>query len=111
MLTLYSSQDYSNGGRNGCKNDGREPSYMSANPSYYLSSSLAKCCSSYFSWNYDTCVGNERGVCVRALWYVSPGNMFASLTRGRTFSRLKSVDLSFSVASLQVMTSPPSCIS
>ena len=31
---------------------------MTANPSYYLSSTLDKCCSTYFAWNYDVCTGN-----------------------------------------------------
>jgi len=53
----------------GCKNDGSEPSYMAANPTYYMSSTLTKCCTTYFQWNFDVCMGNERGVCSRALWY------------------------------------------
>merc|ERR1711957_737797 len=60
--------DWSSGG-SGCKNDSKEPSYMAANPSYYMSTTLLKCCTTYFGWNYDVCMGNERGVCKRALWY------------------------------------------
>merc|ERR1712085_136180 len=33
------------------------------------SSTLTKCCTTYFQWNFDVCMGNERGVCSRALWY------------------------------------------
>merc|ERR1712194_335289 len=36
---------------------------------YYMSSTLTKCCTTYFQWNFDVCMGNERGVCSRALWY------------------------------------------
>jgi len=53
----------------GCKNDGKAPNYMEANPSNYMSSTLATCCSTYFGWNLNSCMGNERGVCVRALYY------------------------------------------
>lgn len=56
-------------GSEGCANDGREPVYMSQNPSDYLSSSLSSCCNKYFSWNYDVCMGNLPGLCARSLWY------------------------------------------
>jgi len=61
--------DHSPGG-SGCKNDGNVPDYMSADPSQYLSSTLDKCCSSFFPWNYEACLGiGGRGVCARSLWY------------------------------------------
>ena len=52
-----------------CKNDSLEPTYMTANPSAYMSSTLDKCCATYFGWNYDACMGDKRGVCVHSLWY------------------------------------------
>ena len=67
MLHLY-YPDWSPGG-NGCKNDGYEPNYMSANPSYYLSSTMDSCCSTYYGFNYDTCMGNLPVLCAHALWY------------------------------------------
>ncbi|EJK73487.1 hypothetical protein THAOC_04881 [Thalassiosira oceanica] len=42
---------------------------LSADPSNYMSTTLAKCCSSYFSWNYDVCIGNLPGICARSLFY------------------------------------------
>ena len=60
--------DWSPGGT-GCVNDGNEPAYMSANPSWYLYSTLDDCCTTYFGWNYDGCMGNVRGTCVKALFY------------------------------------------
>ena len=56
-------------GATGCRNDGSEPTYMLANPSYYLSSTMDKCCKTYFGWNYNVCMGNTPGICSRALWY------------------------------------------
>lgn len=53
----------------GCKNDGKHPPYMEANPRDYLMSTLAVCCKTYFGWNYDACVGKLRGTCSRALFY------------------------------------------
>ncbi|KAL9179689.1 hypothetical protein ACHAXT_008979 [Thalassiosira profunda] len=60
--------DWSPGGT-GCVNDGNEPAYMSANPSWYLYSTLDDCCTTYFGWNYDGCMGDVRGTCVKALFY------------------------------------------
>jgi len=42
---------------------------MTVNPSYYLSSTLDKCCSTYFSWNMPVCLNQLRGICARALYY------------------------------------------
>jgi len=53
----------------GCRNDGGEPAYMTANPSTYLSTSLTACCQSYFGWIFDSCAGNLPGICSRALFY------------------------------------------
>jgi hypothetical protein len=56
-------------GSEGCLNDGNEPSYMSANPADYMSSTLDKCCNTFFGWNYDICMGLLDDSCARALWY------------------------------------------
>jgi hypothetical protein len=62
--------DYSGSGFDqGCLNDGNQPSYMDANPTNYLFSTLDKCCSQHFSWNYDYCMGTLDQTCARALWY------------------------------------------
>jgi len=53
----------------GCLNDGNEPGYMSAAPSYYMHSTLDSCCSTYFGWNFDVCSGNLPGICARSLYY------------------------------------------
>jgi len=66
MFLFY--PDWSGTGE-GCRNDGGEPAYMAANPRDYLSSSIIDCCSSYFGWIYDRCVGNLPGICARALFY------------------------------------------
>lgn len=47
----------------------QEPSYMSANPGYYLYTTLDSCCTSNFGWNYFTCMGELPGICSRALYY------------------------------------------
>lgn len=54
---------------NGCKNDGNQPNYMAANPTNYLYSTLDKCCSTHFGWNYLACMGQLDNVCARSLWY------------------------------------------
>lgn len=66
MFLFY--PDWSPGGE-GCKNDGKEPKYMSDSPSDYLHSTLDSCCSTYFGWNYETCMGNLPGICARSLFY------------------------------------------
>jgi len=53
----------------GCKNDGEEPSYMSANPNDYMTSTLDSCCRTFFDWNYNVCMGLLPGICARALFY------------------------------------------
>jgi hypothetical protein len=60
--------DWSNGG-DGCLNDGNEPDYMAVNPGAYMSSTLDKCCTTYFGWNYDGCMGLLDDTCARELWY------------------------------------------
>lgn len=54
---------------NGCRNDGNEPNYMAANPTNYLYSTLDKCCTAHFGWNYLACMGQLDNVCARSLWY------------------------------------------
>jgi len=54
---------------NGCKNDGNAPNYMAANPTNYLYSTLDKCCTTHFGWNYLACMGQLDNVCARSLWY------------------------------------------
>eukprot|EP00804_Cyclotella_cryptica_P017072 CCRYP_003317-RA/>CCRYP_003317-RA protein AED:0.06 eAED:0.06 QI:0/1/0.5/1/1/1/2/198/460 len=62
--------DWSGEGFNqGCLNDGNEPAYMASNPGVYLHSTLDKCCSTHFAWNYDGCMGKLDDTCARALWY------------------------------------------
>jgi len=56
-------------GGSGCINDGNEPGYMSASPSYYMYSTLDSCCSTYFGWNFEVCSGNLPGICARSLYY------------------------------------------
>lgn len=66
MFLFY--PDWSPGGA-GCLNDGDHPPYMAANPSGYLFSTSASCCSQHFGWNYDACIGAGLGICARALFY------------------------------------------
>jgi len=42
---------------------------MASNPSNYLYSTLDKCCSAHFGWNYLACMGQLEGICARSLWY------------------------------------------
>ena len=66
MFLFY--PDWSPNG-SGCNNDGKQPNYMTKNPSDYLFSTLDRCCSTYFNWNYDTCMGLLPGECARELYY------------------------------------------
>ena len=66
MFLFY--PDWSPNG-SGCNNDGEQPNYMTKNPSDYLFSTLDSCCSTYFNWNYDTCMGLLPGECARELYY------------------------------------------
>ncbi|KAL3797965.1 hypothetical protein HJC23_013203 [Cyclotella cryptica] len=52
----------------GCLNDGRQPSWMEVNPTYWLFSTRDKCCKQHFSWNYNFCMGAD-GTDSYALWY------------------------------------------
>ncbi|KAL3797982.1 hypothetical protein HJC23_013220 [Cyclotella cryptica] len=40
-----------------CLNDGKQPAWMDANPTYWLFSTRDKCCKQHFSWNYNSCIG------------------------------------------------------
>jgi hypothetical protein len=42
---------------------------MASNTGVYMHSTLDKCCSTHFSWNYDGCMGKLDDTCARALWY------------------------------------------
>jgi hypothetical protein len=42
---------------------------MEQNPSAWLFSTLDRCCSQHFSWNYEYCMGSLDDTCARALWY------------------------------------------
>ena len=44
-------------GDNTCKNDGQEPSYMAANPMFWLHDTLAECCASHYWWKSNECLG------------------------------------------------------
>ena len=57
------------GSDQGCLSDGNQPAYMNADPGSYMHSTLDKCCSTHFAWNYDGCMGLLDDTCVRALWY------------------------------------------
>lgn len=56
-------------GSNGCLNDGAQPAWMEQNPTTWLFSTLDKCCSTHFSWNYGGCMGTLDDTCARAYWY------------------------------------------
>ncbi|EED86394.1 predicted protein [Thalassiosira pseudonana CCMP1335] len=73
-------------GSEGCLNDGNEPSYMSANPADYMSSTLDKCCNTFFGWNYDM--------------YVLSIEVNASVSRGSVFEANNSPPLSHSCMGL-----------
>jgi len=68
-LTMFLFYPDWSGTGEGCRNDGGEPAYMTANPRDYLSSSIVDCCSTYFGWIFDRCTGNLPGICSRALFY------------------------------------------
>jgi len=42
---------------------------MGASPGDHMHSTLDSCCSTYFGWNFDECVGNLPGSCARSLFY------------------------------------------
>lgn len=43
---------------------------MDSNPSNWLHTTLDKCCSNHFSWNYAACMGAMLDEsCLKALWY------------------------------------------
>ena len=48
-----------------CLNDGNEPNYMAADPNDYLHSTLASCCTTFFNWDYDTCMENVPSIRAR----------------------------------------------
>jgi hypothetical protein len=42
---------------------------MDADVATYMFSTLDACCSAYFAWNYNACMGDLDNTCARALWY------------------------------------------
>jgi hypothetical protein len=68
-IHLFYPDWHSNGINHGCLSDGKQPEYMDVNPSFYLFSSLDKCCSNHYLWNYNSCVGMLDEQCVKELWY------------------------------------------
>jgi hypothetical protein len=42
---------------------------MEQNPSAWLFSTLEKCCTQHFAWNYQYCMGTFDDTCARAYWY------------------------------------------
>ena len=48
-----------------CLNDGNEPNYMVADTNDYLHSTLASCCTTFFNWDYDTCMENVPSIRAR----------------------------------------------
>ncbi|KAL7485151.1 hypothetical protein ACHAW6_010776 [Cyclotella cf. meneghiniana] len=57
------------GHNTGCINDGSQPSWMNANPTNWLFSSLDKCCKQHFSWNYNFCMGIIEETTSHSSWY------------------------------------------
>jgi len=43
-----------------------------------MSSTLDKCCTTFFKWNLNGCLGRERGICARALYYPDWENKFGN---------------------------------
>eukprot|EP00984_Skeletonema_dohrnii_P038131 scaffold41013_cov250-Skeletonema_dohrnii-CCMP3373.AAC.1 len=52
-----------------CLNDGEQPHYMSINTADYMSSTLAACCTKWFSWDVDQCIGSHPDDCTEHLYY------------------------------------------
>lgn len=69
MVNLFYPDWHSYGTNHGCKQDGEHPDYMDANPEFYLFSTLDKCCSAHYNWNYKTCMDMIDEECVTKLWY------------------------------------------
>ncbi|KAL7465658.1 hypothetical protein ACHAXS_005972 [Conticribra weissflogii] len=42
-----------------CKNDGRQPAYMSNYPEAWMFADLASCCEKCYHWNLDECMGSS----------------------------------------------------
>lgn len=68
-INLFYPDQTNNGFDSGCLNDGAQPAWMEANPTNWMFSTLDRCCSQHFAWNYDSCMGNLADTCARALWY------------------------------------------
>mmetsp|Transcript_20570 Transcript_20570/g.42774 ORF Transcript_20570/g.42774 Transcript_20570/m.42774 type:complete len:639 (-) Transcript_20570:133-2049(-) len=49
--------DWSGGGY--CLNDGNEPDYMKLNPSLWVYSTRSSCCTRYYSYAYNDCMGSD----------------------------------------------------
>ncbi|KAL7470367.1 hypothetical protein ACHAXS_010591, partial [Conticribra weissflogii] len=45
------------GDNKSCKNDGKQPDYMSNNPTTWMFETLEACCTTRYSWNLDDCMG------------------------------------------------------
>ena len=52
-----------------CINDGEQPHYMTINTGDYMTSTLESCCTKWFSWNFDECVGSHPDDCTKHLYY------------------------------------------
>jgi len=52
-----------------CLNDGEQPHYMSINTADYMSSTLAACCTKWFTWDVDKCIGSHPDDCTEHLYY------------------------------------------
>ncbi|KAL7465342.1 hypothetical protein ACHAXS_005670 [Conticribra weissflogii] len=54
-----------------CKNDGRQPSYMSNDPSVWMYKDLKLCCKARYSWNLNECMGTSEPASTTGskMWY------------------------------------------
>ena len=52
-----------------CLNDGEQPHYMTINTGDYMTSTLHACCTKWFSWDFDNCIGSHPDDCTKHLYY------------------------------------------
>lgn len=70
-INLFYPDQTGTGMEQGCLNDGAQPGWMDANANIWLSTTLDKCCTRHFSWNYAYCMSSgSDNTCARAYWYV-----------------------------------------
>ena len=70
LTALYSFLSYRNiscqnsliadwAGKDTCLNDGNAPPYMKLNPTSWMVLTLDECCTRYYGWSYDECMGTS----------------------------------------------------